>query len=227
VSAVTVNVHDPVPVQTAPLQPANEDPDPGVAVRVMDVPVFTAAEQVPPQLMPAGELEMTPEPVPLVATETVACGGGAAAKLAFTDLSESRLTLQPPVPEQAPLQPVKDIPFAGETTSATIVPLMKLVLQVAPQLIPAGLLEMVPPLDGVAATVSLYGTVAGLGGVLVAVLLLVLPLSTRVGVVPPLPPQPVRRNATSTASAVLRIARHPPTRITNSSYRAQKCPAES
>jgi hypothetical protein len=68
VLALTVTVHEPVPVH-APDQPANEDPDAGVAVRATLVPLLKLAEQVLPQLIPAGLLVTVPWPLP--ASDTV------------------------------------------------------------------------------------------------------------------------------------------------------------
>ena len=56
--------HSAVPVQ-APLQPINVEPAVGVAVRVILVPAGKLAEQVEPQLIPAGSLVMFPEPFPV------------------------------------------------------------------------------------------------------------------------------------------------------------------
>jgi hypothetical protein len=53
-----------VPEHPPPLQPPNEDPLAAAAVRVTDVPVAKVAEQVVPQLMPAGALVTVPDPVP-------------------------------------------------------------------------------------------------------------------------------------------------------------------
>ena len=61
-------VTEPV-VQPVPLQPAKVEPDAGVAVRVTTVPLLKFAEQVLPQLMPAGELVTVPLPVPALTTE--------------------------------------------------------------------------------------------------------------------------------------------------------------
>jgi len=57
-----------VPVQ-APLQPVKVEPAPGAAVSVTGVPVVYDAEQVVPQLMPAGLPVTVPAPAP--AFETV------------------------------------------------------------------------------------------------------------------------------------------------------------
>jgi len=48
------------------------------------------------------------------------------------------------LPLHAPVHPVKVEPVVAEGVSVTCVPLLKLALQVVPQLIPAGLLVTVP-----------------------------------------------------------------------------------
>ena len=58
-----VMVHVPVPEQLPP-QPVNVSLPEGVAVRVTTVPLVKVAEHVDPQLMPVGELETVPVPVP-------------------------------------------------------------------------------------------------------------------------------------------------------------------
>jgi hypothetical protein len=54
------------------------------------------------------------------------------------------VTEQPPVPVQAPLQPIKLMPEAGVSVSVTDMPLLKLALHVDGQLMPAGLLVTDP-----------------------------------------------------------------------------------
>jgi hypothetical protein len=54
--------------QPVPDQPANVEPEAGVAVKVTAAPLLKLAEQVLPQLMPAGELVTVPLPVPAFAT---------------------------------------------------------------------------------------------------------------------------------------------------------------
>ena len=73
-------------------------------------------------------------------------GGGGAELLnvAVTALAAFMVTLQAPVPLQAPLQPAKTEPEAGVAVRFTTVPLVKLAEQVAPQEIPAGELVTVP-----------------------------------------------------------------------------------
>jgi hypothetical protein len=56
-----------VPEHPLPDQPANEDPEAGVAVNVTWVPGATLAPQVPGQLIPPPDTDPAPEP----ATETV------------------------------------------------------------------------------------------------------------------------------------------------------------
>jgi hypothetical protein len=48
--------------------------------------------------------------------------GALRAKVAVALLLASRTTAQPPVPVQAPLQPVKVVPAAGAALSETVVP---------------------------------------------------------------------------------------------------------
>jgi hypothetical protein len=64
VAAVSVTTHVPVPVQPPPIHPANVDPVAADAVNVTWVPLAKLAEQVGPQLMPAGALVTVPVPVP-------------------------------------------------------------------------------------------------------------------------------------------------------------------
>jgi hypothetical protein len=65
-------------------------------------------------------------------------------KVAVTASVADIVTLQPPVPLQAPLQPAKVDPAAAVWVSTTTVPLVKLALQVLGQLIPVGLLLTEP-----------------------------------------------------------------------------------
>jgi len=70
VAALMVTTHEPVPEHPAPLQPVKVDPPAAAAVRVTTVPPLYEAEQVAPQLIPAG-LEVTvPLPVPVLLTVT-------------------------------------------------------------------------------------------------------------------------------------------------------------
>src|SRR5438309_1341194 len=142
VAAETVTTHDPVPEQPPPLQPVKVEPAAGVAVRVMVVPFAKLAEQVTPQLIPAGELVTVPLPVPALLTVSAKLGR---LKVAVTVVAAETVTVQAPVPEQPPpLQPVKVEPAADAAVSVTAVPLAKLAEQVAPQVIPAGELVTVP-----------------------------------------------------------------------------------
>ena len=64
--------------------------------------------------------------------------------VAVTAALPVKVTLQLPVPVQAPDQPANVELAFGTAVSVTIVPLVKLALHIAPQLIPAGLLVIVP-----------------------------------------------------------------------------------
>src|SRR5829696_1082974 len=63
--------HAPVPEQPSPSQPANVDPDAGVAVSVTSVPCGKPAEHSGPQLMPDGSLVTVPLPPPDLTTVRV------------------------------------------------------------------------------------------------------------------------------------------------------------
>lgn len=158
VSVVTETVQAAVPAHADPLHPANAEPVAGTAVKVTEVPALTDVTQLDPQLIPAGELVIVPVPVPDALTDSFDCVGGGAPKFAVTARSESMVTLHPPVPVHAPLQPVNAWPAVGATVSATFVPPTKLVVQVAPQLMPAGLLATTPPDAGLADTERVCGT---------------------------------------------------------------------
>ncbi len=80
-----------------------------------------------------------PEPVFVTVSGNVLC-----VKLAVTLCAEFMVIMQEPVPAHAPLQPVKVEPGSAVAVTVTVVPLGKFVLQVAPQLIPAGELVTVP-----------------------------------------------------------------------------------
>ena len=91
--------------------------------------------------MPPTSEVTVPLPAPAVVTVSVRC---TRVKVAVTDLAASIVRLQDPGPEHAPLQPVKVEPAAGVAVSVTVAPSAKDALQVAPQLIPEGLLVTVP-----------------------------------------------------------------------------------
>jgi hypothetical protein len=65
-------------------------------------------------------------------------------KLAVTDLAPFIVSLQVPVPVQAPLQPAKVDPAAGVAVSVTTSPIDALAEQTLGQLIPVGLLVTMP-----------------------------------------------------------------------------------
>ena len=68
-------------------------------------------------------------------------------KVAVTACAADMVTVQVPVPLQAPDQPVKLEPLAGVALSVTLAPETKLAVQVAPQSMPDGELETVPVPD--------------------------------------------------------------------------------
>ena len=72
-----------------------------------------------PQLIPAGFEVTAPVPVPCLVTWSVT---GRSAKLAVTMVSAVSLTVQSPVPVQAPPQPWKVESPAAVAVSLTVVP---------------------------------------------------------------------------------------------------------
>ena len=148
-AAVKLITHVPVPEQ-APDQPVNDEPPAAAAFNVTVVPTSYTALQVAPQLIPAGALVTLPEPLPALVTVSV----GVARKCAVTLCATVSSTWQIPVPLQAPLQPVKRGPAAEAAVSVTTVPSSKSLLQVAPQVTPAGALVTVPVPVPAVATVS-------------------------------------------------------------------------
>jgi hypothetical protein len=71
-----------------------------------------------------------------------------------TDVLAVRVTVQAPVPLQAPDQLANVDPVPGVAVSVTGVPMAKLALHVVPQLMPEGLLVMVPVPVPASTTVS-------------------------------------------------------------------------
>src|SRR5947208_1536488 len=142
VAAVTVTTQESVPVQASPLQPVKTDPAAGAAVSVTTVPLTKLAVQVTPQSIPAGALVTVPTPVPLGATVSVKFWS---ANVAVTVVAAVTVTTQGSEPvHPPPLQPVNTEPTAGVAVNVTAVPLRKFAEQLAPQLIPDGVLVTAP-----------------------------------------------------------------------------------
>jgi len=134
-TASIVTAHVPVPVQ-APDQPVKFESAEGLAVRVTTVPLLKAAEQVVPQLMPAGEEVTVPLSDPLFVTVKAKVWR---VKEALTVFAAFRVTVQE-VPEVLvhPVQPVKIELAAGVAVRVTELLILNGAEQVAPQSIPAG-----------------------------------------------------------------------------------------
>jgi hypothetical protein len=108
---------------------------------VTGVPLAKLVLHVVPQLMPEGLLVTVPGPVLCTVSWTV---GGATLNVAVTEVLAVRVTAHVPVPLQAPDQPANVEPVLGVAVSVTGVPLAKLALHVCPQLMPEGVLVIVP-----------------------------------------------------------------------------------
>lgn len=148
VAPVSVTVHvAPVPEQPPPLHPAKDSPPVGVSVSVTCVFGGKLAEQVVGQLIPEGPVTI---PVPVVATVRAS----PATNVAVTLVAAVMVTTQV-VPEQPPVHPLKKYPLAGVAVRVTCVFCAKLAEQVEEgQLIPEGLLVMVPVFAEGAVTVN-------------------------------------------------------------------------
>src|SRR5262245_65475286 len=92
--------------------------------------------------MPAGALVMVPLPAPVLLSVSAKLW---TAKVAVTDCAALIVTLQVPVPVQAPLQPVKVEPAAGVAARVTTVPVVTEDEDVAAPVMPAGAPVVVPP----------------------------------------------------------------------------------
>jgi hypothetical protein len=113
-AAFIVTLQVPLPVQ-APDQPLNRDPAAGIGVRLTTVPALylpdTGADRAMLAPLTAGATGPgwgVIVPSPTVDRVRVNCtgGGGVVVKVAVTLLAASIVTLQAPVPEQAPDQPL-------------------------------------------------------------------------------------------------------------------------
>jgi hypothetical protein len=137
-------VHVPVPLQPPPLHPTNTEDGAALAVKVTELAVGNGALHVAPQLIPAGLLVTVPDPVPAFVTVSVEVVT-VRLKVAVTVRLLFILTTQVPFPlHPLPLQPAKVEPAAAVAVRVTVAVVAKSALQVAPQLIPAGLLVTVP-----------------------------------------------------------------------------------
>ncbi|NKE70328.1 hypothetical protein MNODULE_06195 [Nitrospiraceae bacterium HYJII51-Mn-bac16s-1-B09] len=140
-AALIVTVQEVPAALSQPDQPAKIELAEGAAVSVIDVPLLKDAEQVAPQLIPAGLLVTVPVPDPFLATVRVKLFS---VNVAVTDLAASMVTTQGPVPVQAPDHPVKSVSSAGAVVRVTVVAALKNAEQLLPQSMPAGEEVMVP-----------------------------------------------------------------------------------
>ncbi|MCW2999154.1 MAG: hypothetical protein JWN65_2703 [Solirubrobacterales bacterium] len=124
-----------------PDHPEKRNPGPGVAVSWTPECRRNCAEQMLPQLMPPGELVMTPAP-PAAATVSVS----SFLKTASTSTPWVITTVQvAAVPEHAPPQPSKRYPGSAAAVSVMLVPVLKGWAQETVQLMPTGELVTWPP----------------------------------------------------------------------------------
>jgi 4-hydroxy-L-threonine phosphate dehydrogenase PdxA len=142
-AAVIETVHAVAVEDAHPVQPAKVEVASGAAVRVTLELASKEAEQVAPQAMPAGVDETVPPPVPVLVTVRVY---GIRVKVAVTVCAASIGTVHVPVPgHAAPVQPANVDVASGVGVSLTLEPASNEVEHVAPQAIPGGDDETVPP----------------------------------------------------------------------------------
>ena len=111
-----------------------------------------------------------------------------AANVAVTEVAPLTVTVQLPVPEQPPLQPVKLEPALATAVKVTCSPELNDAEQVAPQAMPAGKLVTVPVPVPADVTVSVFETAVAKAAVTV-----VDPVRETVQEVPDEEVQPVQR----------------------------------
>ncbi len=132
-----------VPVH-APDHPEKVEFAAGVSVSVTLVPEARLVLQLVPQLIPDGLLVTVPVPVPDNATLKLKSLGAFGLKVAVTEVFWLIVTTQDPVPLQAPFHPANVELESADAVSVTWVPVLKVALQVLPQLMPPGVLLIVP-----------------------------------------------------------------------------------
>ena len=128
-----------------PVHPTKDEFAPAVSVSVTLVPIAKLALHVGAQLTPEGLLEIVPMPVPArlkVSTPSF----WIALKFAVTCWLALSINVQVGLlPLQPPAHPAKEEFAPAVSVSVTWVPLAKAALHVVPQLMPAGLLLIIPP----------------------------------------------------------------------------------
>ena len=111
-AAFTVSAHVPVPLQP-PVQPANDHPVDGAAVRATLVPVGNSREHAAPQSIPAGELVTVPLPVLPTTSVNDVCVPVRSNTAPTTTESVGSIVQVSCVPEQASVQPLNTEPESG------------------------------------------------------------------------------------------------------------------
>jgi phage tail protein X len=134
----------------SPLQPANTDPVPAVALRVTVLLPGNASLQSVPQVIPAGVEVTEPDPLPVFDTLS---GTGGRVKVAVHDTAADIVTI-PSAQSAAPDQPMKVEPAAAVAVSATWVAPGKASAQSVPHAMPDGTLVTLPLPDPARTIVS-------------------------------------------------------------------------
>jgi hypothetical protein len=165
----TTTVHDPLPLQ-APLQPANTEPAPAVAVSATDVPDAKLALQAVLHVSPAGALVTVPVPLPETVTPSGNVVAVANANVAVIVVALVAVTVHAPVPEQPPPdQPENTEPPAAVAVRTTELPDGNVAEHVVPHVIRAGALVTLPLPRPARTTVSATGAGANAAPTVIAV----------------------------------------------------------
>src|SRR4051812_46892277 len=138
-------VHCPAPAGVQlELKLVKTEPASGVAVSVTVAPLENEAEQDAPQEIPAGLEATVPPPLPTLATASVNDLGTKVA-VTVTAVVTVHWVGTPATGVQLELNPLKFELASGAAVRVTVDPVLNDALQVAPQLMPAGLEVTVPP----------------------------------------------------------------------------------
>jgi hypothetical protein len=144
-SVVILITHGSVAEHPPPLHPVKTDPGLAAAVRVMDWPSEYDSIQSNPQLIPAGLLVTVPDPKPDLTTLSSCMESLIRLNVAVTVISASIVNEHVLVPEHPPpTQPAKVESGSAWAVKVTTLPWENTSEQSLPQLMPVGLLVIVP-----------------------------------------------------------------------------------
>ena len=113
-----MTVQGSVPLHPPPVHPTNTTGEDDEAVTVTNVAISYGSLQSDPQSIPLGELVTVPDPSPASCTVST----GFRLNVAMTDFDPFIVTVHPPIPEHAPVQPANVEVPSGVAVRVTLVP---------------------------------------------------------------------------------------------------------